>query len=72
MGVARISKKYLKISRSFNIDDAAANDVIQRKQHRKEKKNKLEFHSSHWCYIRIVVEERLGILFFISMARTLS
>ena len=31
----------------FNIDDVAANGVIRRNQHRKEKK--LEFHSNHWC-----------------------
>ena len=27
--------------------DVTANDVKQRNQHRKEKKNKLEFHSNH-------------------------
>ena len=32
---------------NFNIDDVTANDVIQRNQHRQEKKNKLEFHSNH-------------------------
>ena len=31
----------------FSIDNVTANDVIQRNQHRKEKKNKLEFHSNH-------------------------
>ena len=29
--------------------DVTANDVKQRNQHRKEKKNKLEFHNNHWC-----------------------
>lgn len=29
----------------FDIDDATANDIIQRNQHLKEKK--LEFHSNH-------------------------
>ena len=33
----------------LNMDDVTANDVKQRNQHRKEKKNKLEFHSNHWC-----------------------
>ena len=31
----------------FNIDDVTANGVIQGNEHRKEKKNKLEFHSNH-------------------------
>ena len=31
----------------LNMDDVTANDVKQRNQHRKEKKNKLEFHSNH-------------------------
>ena len=33
----------------FNIDGVTANDIIQRNHYRKEKKNELEFHSSHWC-----------------------
>ena len=37
----------LNFTKVFNIDDVTANDVIQRNQHRKEKKNKIEFHSSH-------------------------
>ena len=31
----------------FNIDGVAANKVIQRNQHCKEEKNKLEFHNNH-------------------------
>ena len=31
----------------LNMDDVTANDVKQRNQHRKEKKNKLKFHSNH-------------------------
>ena len=31
----------------FNIDDVTANDIIQKNQHRKEKKKQLEFHSNH-------------------------
>ena len=34
------------------------------------KKKKIEFHNNHWCQISIIVEERLGILFFISIRNT--
>ena len=54
----------------LNIGNVTANDVIQRNQHRKEKK--LEFHSNHRRYISIVVEKRIGNFVFISIARTLS
>ena len=70
-----IKKKYCRVNLTyntavFNIDDVTANDVIQRNQHHKEKKN---LNSIVITDIKLAsVEERLRILFFISMARTLS
>ena len=50
----------------LDVDDVTVNEFIRRNQHRKGKK----LHGNHWCQISIIVEERLGILFFISVART--
>ena len=65
------SQNLKEVPQNFNIDDVAANDAIQRNQHHKEKK--INLSSIVITDVKLAsVEERLRILFFICMARTLS